>query len=131
MCSFPYVHSPSSSLLNEMHFWWLLLQKLSEIWGGLEKGSLHVIEYQGRMCLYLFYQGLLSVLHLLTVDFQVKKKYFLILHKTLDFSLNIFLLAFQVLLVVENLPANTGDARYLGLIPGLGRSPGGGNGNPL
>ena len=29
--------------------------------------------------------------------------------------------------VVKNLPANTGDA---GLIPGLGRSPGGGNGNP-
>ena len=31
-------------------------------------------------------------------------------------------------LVVKNPPANTGDA---GLIPGLGRSPGEGNGNPL
>ena len=30
--------------------------------------------------------------------------------------------------VVKNLPANAGD---MGLIPGLGRSPGGGNGNPL
>ena len=30
--------------------------------------------------------------------------------------------------VVKNLPASTGD---LGLIPGLGRSPGEGNGNPL
>ena len=30
--------------------------------------------------------------------------------------------------VVKNLPANAGDA---GLIPGSGRSPGGGNGNPL
>ena len=30
--------------------------------------------------------------------------------------------------VVKNVPANTGDA---GLIPGLGRSPGEGNGNPL
>ena len=29
---------------------------------------------------------------------------------------------------VKNLPANAGD---LGLIPGLGRSPGEGNGNPL
>jgi len=28
--------------------------------------------------------------------------------------------------VVKNLPANAGDARDLGLIPGLGRSPGGG-----
>ena len=30
--------------------------------------------------------------------------------------------------MVKSLPANTGDA---GLIPGAGRSPGGGNGNPL
>ena len=30
--------------------------------------------------------------------------------------------------VVKNPPANAGD---VGLIPGLGRSPGGGNGNPL
>ena len=28
-------------------------------------------------------------------------------------------------------PANAGDARDVGWIPGLGRSPGGGNGNPL
>ena len=30
--------------------------------------------------------------------------------------------------VVKNLPANAGA---MGLIPGLGRSPGGGNGNPV
>ena len=30
--------------------------------------------------------------------------------------------------MVKNLPANAGDA---GLIPGLGRSPGGGNSNPF
>ena len=34
-------------------------------------------------------------------------------------------------LVVKNLPANTGDVRHMGLIPGLGRSPGEGNGNAL
>ena len=33
--------------------------------------------------------------------------------------------------VVKNLPANAGDARDTGLIPGLGRSSGVGNGNPL
>ena len=33
--------------------------------------------------------------------------------------------------VVKNLPANEGDAIDTGLIPGLGESPGGGNGNPL
>ena len=32
--------------------------------------------------------------------------------------------------VVKNLPANAGDVRDTGLIPGLGRSPGRGNGNP-
>ena len=31
----------------------------------------------------------------------------------------------------KNLPANTRDARDVGLIPGLERSAGGGNGNPL
>ena len=34
-------------------------------------------------------------------------------------------------LVVKNLPANAGDVSDAGLIPGLGRSLGGGNGNPL
>ena len=33
--------------------------------------------------------------------------------------------------VVKNLPANAGDTRDAGLIPGLGRSPGIGNGNPV
>ena len=33
--------------------------------------------------------------------------------------------------MVKNLPANAGDARDTGLIPGLGRSPGGGHGSPL
>ena len=33
--------------------------------------------------------------------------------------------------VVKSLPANTGDIRDVGLTPGLGRCPRGGNGNPL
>ena len=33
--------------------------------------------------------------------------------------------------MVKNPPANAGDIRDTGLVPGLGRSPGGGNGNPL
>ena len=33
--------------------------------------------------------------------------------------------------VVKNLPANAGAAGAMGLIPGLRRSPGVGNGNPL
>ena len=33
--------------------------------------------------------------------------------------------------VVKNLPANAGDTGDAGLIPGSGRSPGGGHGNPL
>ena len=37
----------------------------------------------------------------------------------------------QVARVVKNPPANAGDIRDAGLIPGLGRFPGGGNGNPL
>ena len=37
----------------------------------------------------------------------------------------------QMVLVVKNPPANTGDIRDSGSIPGPGRSPGGGHGNPL
>ena len=46
-------------------------------------------------------------------------------HQLLDVS------GFQVVLVVKNLPANAGDIRDLGSIPGLGRSPGESNGYPL
>ena len=36
-----------------------------------------------------------------------------------------------MVLVVKNLPANAGDIRDMSSIPGLGRSPGEGHGNPL
>jgi len=36
----------------------------------------------------------------------------------------------QVALVVKNPPTNAGDVRDAGSIPGLGRSPGRGHGNP-
>ena len=39
--------------------------------------------------------------------------------------------SFQSGSAVKNLPANAGDAGEVGSIPGLGRSPGGGHGNPL
>ena len=44
---------------------------------------------------------------------------------------NRYIWASQVVLVVKNPPASAGDVRDMGLIPGLGRSPGGGHGNPL
>ena len=37
----------------------------------------------------------------------------------------------QLVLVVKNPPANAGDIRDVGSIPGSGRSLGGGHGNPL
>ena len=40
-------------------------------------------------------------------------------------------MGFQVVLVVKNPPANVGDVRDPGSIPGSGQSPGGGYGNPL
>ena len=36
----------------------------------------------------------------------------------------------ELTLVVNKLPVNAGDLRDMGSIPGLGRSPGGGHGNP-
>ena len=46
-------------------------------------------------------------------------------------SSTIVIWASQMAVVVKNLPANAGDVRDTGLIPGLGRSPGGGHGSPL
>ena len=42
-----------------------------------------------------------------------------------------YLGASQMALGVKNLPANAEDVRDAGSIPGSGRSPGGGHGNPL
>ena len=38
---------------------------------------------------------------------------------------------FPSVTVVKNCPVNAGNPRDMGLIPGSGRSPGEGNGNPL
>ena len=42
-----------------------------------------------------------------------------------------FYVASPMVQQVKNLSANARDTGDMGLIPGLGRSPGGGNGNPL
>ena len=42
-----------------------------------------------------------------------------------------YMLASRVALVVKNWPAHAGDVRGASSIPGLGRSPGGGHGNPV
>ena len=42
-----------------------------------------------------------------------------------------YICASQVAVVVKNLPANAGDAGDESSLPGSGRSPRGGNGNPL
>ena len=39
--------------------------------------------------------------------------------------------ASKVVLVVKYLPVNAGDLKDLGSVPGLGKSPRGGHGNPL
>ena len=57
-----------------------------------------------------------------------------ILIKCCIFKKNQLMMGFPGGTAVKNLPAtaaDTGDAGDVGLIPGLGRSPGEGNGNPL
>ena len=51
--------------------------------------------------------------------------------KLLFYEWLIFKLGFSGGSVVKNLPANAGDARDVCSIPGSGRSPRGGNGNPF
>ena len=43
----------------------------------------------------------------------------------------VVIMGFPGSLVVKNLPANAGDVRDVGSIPGSGRYPGEGHGNPL
>ena len=43
----------------------------------------------------------------------------------------LYQLSYQGSPVVKNPPSNAGDLRDVGLVPGSGRSPGEGNGNPL
>ena len=50
---------------------------------------------------------------------------------TIQISEYVSILGFPGGAAVNNPPASAGDARNLGLIPRLRRSPGGGNGNPL
>ena len=53
--------------------------------------------------------------------------------KVCDLIMSVYkIAAIQVALVVKNPSANAGDAKDVGWIPGLGKSPGGlGHGNPL
>ena len=61
-----------------------------------------------------------------------RTKFTFALYKLYTFySIYEVLWASQVALVVKNLPANSGDLREVDSIPGLGRSPGRGHGNPL
>ena len=53
------------------------------------------------------------------------------MHVLLFFLMIVFLLGFSSGSVVKNLPDNLGDIGAVGLIPGSGRSPGGGHSNPL
>ena len=71
------------------------------------------------------------------IIFFSKRTNILDYNNPLVFSINnplwhLFDANFQVVLVVKNLAANAGDIRDIGLIPGSGRSPGGGgHGNIL
>ena len=49
----------------------------------------------------------------------------------MKYNLNYFIGASQLARVVKNPPANTGDIKDTGSIPGLRSSPRGGNGSPL
>ena len=56
----------------------------------------------------------------------------LFIHETWISKVSAYILGTpQEALVIKNLPASAGDIRDAGLIPGLGRSLGGGHGNPL
>ena len=86
---------------------------------------------------FLFYGMACSrVAFLLATLFPFKTAFMLMenwsLHQYISIhSLHHNMRASQVALVIKNPPAKAGDIRDVGLIPVLGRSYGGGHGNPL
>ena len=79
------------------------------------------IEFKNE--LYLNIQGKQCSLSIYSFSYQCPLWHFL-LHCALPWTS-------QVAQVVKNTPVNAGDVRDAGLISGLRRSPGEGNGNPL
>ena len=76
-----------------------------------------------QFCVYLY----IAILY--TGKYVHLFSHFIFSHKKMTYTT--YLGASQVALVVKNSPANAGDARNVGLMPGSWRSPAGGNGNQL
>ena len=72
--------------------------------------------------------GLVTKKNLLQAKYDICSFYFRGLNLI---RICIIVYSIVVVLVVKSPPANAGDVRGVGSIPGWGRSPGGGNGNPL
>ena len=66
---------------------------------------------------------------LIILSFILKLLYLFYTHNLFEFHCIYILRVSQVALVIKNMPANAGDIRDMGLIPGSQRSPGGGHGN--
>ena len=114
----------------------------------MQLSDLWILKWSWECRLGRFYRGMWENLHtykdrlwyLLMVRTQVHSGPFVIIlklpsllgcyHSSLFSSLK-HPRASQITLVVKNLPANAGEAEDTSLIPGSGRSPGVGNGNPL
>ena len=71
-----------------------------------------------------YYMGLSMTLYYVRITAKINLE-------ILELQRERYIWASQLALVVKNSPANAGDVGDAGLIPGSGRSPGGGHGNPL
>ena len=91
---------------------------------SLKRGKKNVLRASGYGSLFInHYDYSLIFIILWYLYLRLKSPFFL----RVDLLLHC---ASWVALVVKNLPANAGDIRDIGSIPGLGRSSGGGHGNP-
>ena len=84
--------------------------------------------------IHLFVDGHLGCFHILAIIYICYYEHWgicVFFFLPFNFILDYTWLASQVGLVVKNLPTNAGDIREAGSIPGSGRSPGEGHGQPL
>ena len=85
---------------------------------------LHDIEYSSLCCTI----GSYFFCYIKLVHFIIYIPY---ISDTIEYLTLTFHWASQAVLVVKKPPASAGHVRHMGLIPGSGRSPRGGHGNPL
>ena len=120
--------------------WWATIHRVAKSWSYLKWLSMHACSVNLLCCtlhlssIYLSDNGKFvpfDNIHTISPSPSLPLVTKNIICFSMSFLVYLLVWASQVVQLVKNLLANAGDGRDTSLIPGSGRSPGGGNSNPL